>query len=155
MTDTNRPIDSWLEATVSAAAEFCQTVLGTEMTLVEALAPSELPVTGCFVSIIDATGSAQVGMASDEAGCQALAQALFATEETLSEADVTDALGEIANVLAGGVKKRLQEGQSPMTLGLPMVMEGRIRPTDRQILVCANVQLGGVMARLVIVSAKD
>jgi chemotaxis protein CheX len=146
-----------MEATVSAAEELCRTALGTVMVVKnDSLPPQEtMPLTGCFVSIIDESGAAQVGMASDESGCQALAQALVDTDEILSEADVTDALGEIANMLAGGVKKRLQTDPNTMRLGLPIIMEGRIRPTDRQTLTYANVQLGEAMARLVIVSSKE
>lgn len=155
MTDGARPISSWLEATVSAAAELCQTTLGTELVVAEHGVPLETGMTGCFVSIFDDVGSVEVGMASDPAGCQSLAQALFASDEPLSDADVTDALGEIANMLAGGVKKRMQVNDTPMQLGLPIVMDGRIRPTDRQNLLCSNVQLGDVIAQLVIVSGKD
>jgi CheY-specific phosphatase CheX len=155
MTNNARPINSWLEATVSAAAELCQTTLGTELVIAEHGVPLGAEVMGCFVSIFDDTGSVEVGMAADPAGCQTLAQSLFASDEPLSDADVTDALGEIANMLAGGVKKRLQIENTPMQLGLPIVMDGRIRPTDRQDLVCSNVQLGDVVAQLVIVSSKD
>src|ERR1700690_4029619 len=96
-------LDVWLHATVDAASEFATTTL--DCVLESVTSNGELPVdlTGCFVALVGEEGSLQIGLASDTAGCQTLAKALFASDDDLPEEDVGDALGEIANVIAGGV----------------------------------------------------
>lgn len=146
------PLDDWMKATVDAAAEFSTTTLEAPLSTLES---SNLPLdlTGCFVALVGEEGSLQIGLASDSSGCMTLAKALFASEEDLPDNDVGDALGEIANIVAGGVKKRMA-GQVPLALGLPIVMEGHIRLTDRQQIVQLDVSLGDVPTRLLIVSNK-
>jgi chemotaxis protein CheX len=147
-------LDDWLKAMVEAAAEFATTTL--DATLEPSDTTNELPLdlTGCFVALVGEEGSLQVGLASDATGCQSLAKALFASEEDLPDEDVGDALGEIANIIAGGVKKRMAIVQLALALGLPIVMEGHLRISERQQLAQADVKLGEVPVRLLIVCGK-
>ena len=146
-------LNDWLHATVDATSEFSSTTLGAPLTPLES---SNLPIdlTGCFVALVGEEGSLQIGLASDGAGCQTLAKALFGSDEDLPEEDVGDALGEIANIVAGGVKKRMASGEILLALGLPIVMEGHIRLTERQQIAQIDVLLGEVPTRLLIVSNK-
>jgi len=147
--------EDWLRATVEATSEFCETTLAMEMrTGVDA---PRLPdnLTGCFVALVGSEEALQIGLASDPAGCQTLACTLFAAEEELSESDVSDALGEIANILAGGVKKRMAETFGGMSLGLPIVMEGHLRVTDRQHIAQLDIALGEVPVRLLVVCSRE
>lgn len=148
-----QPLSDWMKATVDAASEFSSTTLGASLMV---LRGSNLPIdlTGCFVALVGEEGSLQIGLASDSAGCMTLAKALFASDDDLPEEDVGDALGEIANIIAGGVKKRMATGQVPLALGLPIVMEGHIRLTERQQIAQLDVSLGDVPIRLLIVSNK-
>jgi len=147
------PLNAWLNATIEATAEFSTTTLDAPLT---ALDSSNLPLdlTGCFVALVGEVGSLQIGLASDSVGCQTLAKALFGSDEDLPEEDVGDALGEIANIVAGGVKKRMASGEISLALGLPIVMEGHIRLTERQQIAQVDVLLGQVQTRLLIVSSK-
>jgi CheY-specific phosphatase CheX len=145
----------WLDATVSAMAEICSTTLAMDIrTGVEA---PKLPenLTGCFVALVGQDDSLQVGLASDAAGCQTLARTLFAADDELSDTDVNDALGEIANILAGGVKTRMAATHTGISLGLPIVMEGHLRVTDRQQVVQLDIALGEVPVRLLVVCSRD
>lgn len=145
----------WLKATVDATAEFCETTLAMEMRA--GVDAPKLPanLTGCFVALVGHEEALQVGLASDPAGCQTLARALFAADDELSESDVSDALGEIANILAGGVKKRMSDAHGGMSLGLPIVMEGHLRVTDRQQIAQLDIALGEVPVRLLVVCSRD
>ena len=51
-----------------------------------------------------------------------VARAMLATEE-VSDEDVTDAVGELVNMVGGNVKSLMS---SPSTLGLPIVLRGRV-----------------------------
>jgi len=148
-----QPLDGWMNATVEAASEFSTTTLGAPLATLQT---SALPVdlTGCFVALVGEEGSLQIGLASDAAGCMALAKALFGSDDDLPEEDVGDALGEIANIIAGGVKKRMTSGQVPLALGLPIVMEGHIRLTERQQVAQLDISLGDVPTRLLLISNK-
>jgi CheY-specific phosphatase CheX len=152
MTST-QPLSGWMNATVDAASEFSSTTLGAPLATLET---SELPkdLTGCYVALVGEEGSLQIGLASDSAGCMTLAKALFGSDDELPEEDVGDALGEIANIIAGGVKKRMTTGQVPLALGLPIVMEGHIRLTERQQVAQLDVSLGHVPTRLLLISNK-
>jgi hypothetical protein len=148
-------LDVWLKATVDAASEFASTTLDAPLQSPDV--SGELPpdLTGCFVALVGDEGSFQIGLASDVAGCQTLARTLFASDEDLPESDVSDALGEVANIVAGGVKKRMATVQQPLSLGLPIVMEGHIRITERQQIAQLDVRLGQIPVRLLIVSHKE
>lgn len=146
---------AWLEATRSAAEEFSETSLGVGLGDLQATRALPGNLTGCFVALVGQEESLQIGLATDSFGCQTLAQTLFAAEEELSEADVTDALGEIANIMAGGVKKRRSESHGGMLLGLPIIMEGHVRVTDHQQMVTLDIAMGEVPVRLLVVCNRE
>jgi CheY-specific phosphatase CheX len=148
-------LDECLRATLDATAELAKATLGVELTTTASDA-YELPpkLTGCCVALVGEAGSLQIGFASHPAGCQTFAKILFASNEVLPEEDVSDALGEIANIIAGGVKKRMVSGQPPLAIGLPIVMEGHIRLTERQRILDVEVKLGEVPVRLFIIGNK-
>ena len=148
-------LDAWLSATLDAASEFATTTLEAALESVDKGDGLALDLTGCFVALVGEEGSLQVGLASDAVGCQTLAKALFASDEDLPDTDVSDALGEIANIIAGGVKKRMATLQLPLSLGLPIVMEGHLRLTERQQMAQMDVRLGKTPARLLIVCNKE
>lgn len=146
---------AWLKAASEATAELSRTTLG--MSLREHSNLRRLPdtLTGCYVALVGHEESLQIGLASDVAGCKALAQALLSTKEELREADVSDALGEIANILAGGAKKRRSHVRSDMSLGLPIVLDGHVRMSDKQELAHRDVAVGDVPVRLLVVCNRE
>ena len=148
-------LDDWLKATVDAASEFAATTLGDSLCVAEPGSKMSRDLTGCFVALVGDEGALQIGLAANPAGCQILAQALFASDEVLSDEDVSDALGEIANIIAGGVKKRMATVQLSLAIGLPIVMDGHLRLAERQQMVTSEVRLGQVPVRLLIVGNKE
>jgi CheY-specific phosphatase CheX len=152
---TTNDITTWLDATADAMAELCSTTLAMELR--KDVGSPKLPsnLTGCFVALVSQDDSLQIGLASDAAGCQILARALFASDSELNETDVNDALGEIANILAGGVKTRMASTRRGITLGLPIVMEGHLRITDRQQVSELDVAVNEVPVRLLVVCSRN
>jgi CheY-specific phosphatase CheX len=148
-------LDDWLKATVDAASEFASTTLGDTLQLAEQGSKMSQDLTGCFVALVGDEGALQIGLAANPEGCQILAQALFASDEELPEEDVSDALGEMANIIAGGVKKRMATVQLSLVIGLPIVMDGHLRLAERQQMVTSDVRLGQVPVRLLIVGNKE
>lgn len=148
-------ISAWLTAVMDAAAEFTETTLGLELGDPSKVRKLPENLTGCFVALVGQEERLQIGLASDPEGCQTLARTLFAADEELPDSDVTDALGEIANIMAGGVKKRRGEINTGMTLGLPIVMEGHVRIADRQEVAHVDTAVGDVPVRLLVICNRD
>jgi len=147
--------DDWLRATVEAAGELCDTTLGVALNQCQHQARLPENLTGCIVALVGVEESIQVGLASDSQGCQSLARALFCSDEDLPESDVADALGEIANIVAGGVKKRKSHSHSAMVLGLPLVMVGQLRLSERQVLAQNDVLMGDIPVRVWVICNRE
>lgn len=149
-------MNPWLDATSNAAQELAETALGCEFSIDSATDRIDgADLTGCFIALAGEETSVQIGVASDGDGCQALAQSLLGEESALPEADVTDALGEIANILAGGVKKRMAGADPTMRLSLPLVLQGTLHVTEHQKLALIPVHFGEIPARLLVVRGVE
>jgi CheY-specific phosphatase CheX len=63
----------------------------------------------------------------DPGGARRIAAGMLCSEtpEGLSESEVVDALGEIANMVMGGVKTRLQDQIKDIVMSIPSVIQGR------------------------------
>lgn len=142
-----------VEATSDAARELAEVSLGLGVTIERGELPSGL--TGGYIALVGDESCVEIGIAADERNCVALAQALLQMDEELTESDVADALGEIANIMGGGVKKRLVRQHPGMQLGLPLVVRGRLLPGDRQQVAYVGVRLGDIPAQLVILQKKE
>ena len=78
------------------------------------LLTASVSVAGAWIGhiVVETSGAAARGIA---------AAMLALQDEELTEADVTDAMGEIANVVGGNVKSAVPD---PSTLSLPLVVRG-------------------------------
>lgn len=82
----------------------------------------------CHVSaMIGLTGglSAMLGIHCPSAVGLAVAGAMLGMEPEEINADVKDALGEIANMLAGGIKERLRSENIDLELAIPTAITGQ------------------------------
>ena len=61
---------------------------------------------------------------------------------SLSEAEVTDAVCEVVNIAAGHVKARLSEAHAGLTLGLPLFVQGAVKPRDGMSVDVFDVKTG-------------
>ena len=85
-------------------------------------------VLGCHVSaMIGLTGgfSAMLGIHCPEAVGLGITGAMLGMEIEEIDADVKDALGEIANMLAGGLKERFSSEDIPLELAIPTAISGK------------------------------
>jgi CheY-specific phosphatase CheX len=117
--------------------------------------PVSMP--GAFIPLIGPSESVQIGLVSSQEGCHHLAQALLQGDVTqqLSAADMADALGEAVNILAGFVKRNIQEHVHPVQLGLPLFVNGHLETSDRVRAAVTHLQLGPVRGALVILRAAE
>ena len=117
-------IDQALEAASSATKEFCDTVLSMELNVRASEGPESESGnlrTQVSVSLVGADVAFQLIMITGDKSCRTFSRALFGMEdgEEVSDQDVADGMGEVANIIAGGLKSRLVDDYPGLTLGLP------------------------------------
>ena len=147
------PAERWLDALVASTLEAAGAALGCpDARLVETRRALPSGGAGAYMPLI-ADQSLQIALVASEAGCQALAKMLLGmapTDEDLPSGDVADAVGEIVNVVAGGVKSRMAAAEPGIRLGLPIFIHGHIERTEHIDAVVADVLLGDQPAELLV-----
>jgi hypothetical protein len=112
---------------------------------------------GAYIGLVAPQGAFQVGIAADDAGCQLLARSLLSMPESdppLADAELADAVCEIANIVAGGFKGRVREQAGPLTLGLPVFFHGPAQATEHTGVLVSVVGLGSTSVGLLIVHPR-
>ena len=86
-------------------------------------------VAGSYMPMVGPKYSMYVGWTAGERERCALARAFLGmgADESVSPADVEDALGELVNILGGGVKRRMLAQVPQLVVGLPFFAGGRMR----------------------------
>ena len=99
----------------------------------------------------DWTGTVTLEMAPTTAETAARTMLLL---DTVEEADVTDALGELVNMIGGNIKSLLPSGS---TLGLPIVSHEPLRPAPTEVMEHYRVELtwAGTPIRIRVWSGQD
>ena len=115
-------------------------------------------LSGSFIALAGEREAVQVGLSGTPEGCRALAGALLQMppeeSSSMEHAEVADAVGEVVNIAAGGVKQRLLPALGAITLGLPIFIHGQVAATDRVETVVAQVQLAGHTFAVVVVRSR-
>lgn len=145
---------AWLERVLEAAEEVAQTSFDCVANDVRS-AEKGLPhgKQGSLLVVQRGAESVHLGVMSDEDGCVALTRALLQMEddEEVAEEDVTDAVGEIINILAGVVQRSLDGHGAPVSLGLPVYVRGDVSAPSRAEALSVNLNLGPARADLIVV----
>ena len=145
-----------MEALTEATAEVATTALGFETTVLGPQVANVSAPRGAYLSLLASTEPLQIAFFAEAAGCQVLAKALLGmdpAEDDLPDGDVSDAMCELVNMLAGGVKRRMADPSS-VSVGLPMFVAGHPLPNQHQEINARQVEIGSVPASLMLVTAK-
>lgn len=153
MTTARIPVQEWQQAMLEATRRTAAASLGYEHCEWMG-AREQLPAETCgsYLPVISQENSIQLALVSDDAGCRRLAQALLGMSEgdELSSGDVADAVGEICNIIAGGVKILLHDKDTELKLGLPLFIHGHVQNTVLLESAVAEVKIGPVDAYFVV-----
>ncbi len=148
MSVTTATTQDWLDTVVAASKELAETALGFDGVEVMGMRETQVPTTGsALIALVGEESSVQIGLTSDNEGCQQIARALLAMEpdeEDLEEADVADAIGEVVNILAGQVKTEMSEKGFSLNLGFPIYVHGYVKKTDGMEMKIADVRMGSI-----------
>lgn len=93
----------------------------------------------------------QMALLVDNASSRHLSAAMLIEEpDSLTDHDVSDAMGEILNVAGGILEEALNSWHTTVDLGLPVVFEGRLVLPHDVTVVSANVLIDDIPAELVL-----
>jgi Chemotaxis phosphatase CheX len=146
-----------LDALTESASELTSTVLGGLVFQALGACSDFGAGNGAYLGLVAQEEPIQVGILVDGAGCQLLSKALLGmepTDEDLPPSDVSDAMCEIINIIAGGLKRRVSE-QMPVTMGLPIFVSGHPLPNQQQAVLARSLKIGEVAASVILLTQKQ
>lgn len=155
MIDTKMAISEWLDATVDAAKETAETMLGYEtVTTIEMSDGWPDKLSGSYIPLVSEEYKLQIGLISDSMGCSELAEKLLGMEPPSKE-DIADSVGEIMNMIAGGVKNRVNDRATSLKIGFPIYVVGSIHVSDNMEKAIAEVRFDNTKAKIVILQLRN
>ncbi len=89
-----------------------------------------------------------LGVCCNMTGARAIAAGMLCMDspDELADDDLVDAMGEIANMVMGAVKTRIQDNYQSILISVPSVVQGRelrSRPNEGMVQVAATTCAGG------------
>ncbi len=143
-------MSDWVAAMAAASTELA---LSLGIDGVELLGWHDVPPTGmagAYIPLLAEDQTLQLALLASPSGCADLARLLLGmeSEEAVSDADIADAVGELVNIVAGGVKQRMQDAAGGLRLGLPVFIHGYVQPTQQLEVSLASTRIGEVDAHL-------
>jgi CheY-specific phosphatase CheX len=155
MTLSIKDIGTWSEAFIESVEELGETFLG-EVELIVQKEEHELPerIMGSFVQVVGPEGPVLLGVTGSPETCDGLARLMLQMEpnEEIDQMDMTDALGEIINIAAGGIKNRLSPTLGDIELGLPLFVTGALRAIGHIEVRASHSTLGCFPCTLVVLA---
>ncbi len=109
---------------------------------------------GSFIQLVSPKSPVLIGLIGPDNTCYALGRQMLGMEpsEDLTESDMTDAMGEIINVAAGGLKTRLPPEVGSVELGLPLFLNGSLRASGNVAAEVATAQIGSHFCAFLVLS---
>jgi CheY-specific phosphatase CheX len=136
-------------------AEVAKTALGVDEVVTLERTEAALPqYQGAYLGLVALRGALQIGIASDEAGCQSLSKGLLGMgegEPALPAEELADAFCEIVNIVAGGFKSRVRERAGSLTMGLPVFFHGPAQATGHTAVKVSLARVGTMKVALLLV----
>ena len=150
MNTAQATMDQWLNSLVDSTEEVIRTGLGFKgVRTLNKQATVPKNGYGAYMPLLSDDLSLHIAISSDLSGCQILAKALLGLgpeAKNLSEPDIADAMGEIANMIAGLFKRQMTAEYQGLKLGIPVFVVGHIGVAEVQEMVVAKVRMGPVTA---------
>lgn len=148
-------LNEWIGAVADALGEVSTTTLGYEACALGERRDDNPELTGAYIALVGERNAVQIAVAAPAAVAAQLSAALLGMEpeeaEELSDGDIADGIGELVNMVAGGVKTRLSERDGGIQLGLPFVVEGRVERASSTKVACFNASLGEAEVVLIVI----
>jgi CheY-specific phosphatase CheX len=155
---TTMTVTDWVDAALEAAMEVATSALACDV-VERATAPGSALVApfGAYVPLLATDSRLQIGVIADRTACEAMARALLgmAPDEAFgADCDVRDAIGEIANMVAGGVKTRMNGRVPGLQMGLPLCVSGHIEQLGGAEYADADLLFGDVRMAVMVLRSS-
>ena len=149
----------WRTAVEGAAGEIASCALSFPGAVVQDPVGLERAISliGAHIPLIGDGSAYDLALVASPESCKALARAILcmAPDGPVRDAEVADAIGEIVNMLGGGVKRRMAGSRAvDLLLGLPIFMHGYIEPTERMTVTCLPTKLGPIETMVLIAGSR-
>lgn len=150
----------WLDAAAASARDVGAGALGVSESEWTGPSSNKLPgsLCGIYIPLLTEGLALQLGVLATREVCGSLASRLIAGGEAgeplESDSDVFDAVGEVANLIAGNVKVLLAD-QVQIRVGVPLALSGRVIPLGASQSVHGNLKLGDSSIWLVITGTRS
>jgi hypothetical protein len=143
---TAAAVSDWVAAMADASTELA---LSLGIDGVEVLGWHDVPPTGmagAYLPLLAEDQTLQLALLATPDGCADLCRLLLGLDpsDEVSDADVADAVGELVNIGAGGVKQRMQDAAGGLRLGLPVFINGHVQRTQQLEIALASARFGEV-----------
>jgi hypothetical protein len=147
--------EAWAAAAAAVTGELSEGMLGLGEHAV--LGPVDRPdgeLCGAYLPLHTPEGAMYLGILSDTSGIRALANAVLGEEPEaeIEDAELIDAVGEVANIVGGQMKCRV-DGGGPAQLGLPIFAWKPVETPSGAVQRAVRLMLGAVPATIVVVSS--
>ncbi len=145
--------DPWISSALEAAAELAETSLGTEDIQIVRQSQEITGSFGAYIPLILEEGAIHVGVIASQENCIALTRMLLwmePDEEDPSPSDVADSIGEIANILSGGIQRRMVKDYPFSHIGLPVFVDSHVAAPENMSAHVILLQIADVLVELAI-----
>jgi len=154
---TKLPLRHWRTAIAAAAKDVAVYALSFSSAAVKDPVGLEAATAmiGAHIPLIGAGQAYDLALVASADDCQLLSRAILCLGPgpTLPDPVIADAIGELANMLAGSMKRGLSSLGTELALGIPIFIHGYLQPTDRLSVVAFPTRLG--MINTVVLVAGD
>jgi len=148
----------WRTAVEGAATEIATYALSQPGAVVQDPVGAEraCAMIGAHIPMIGGGQAFDLGLVALAEDCKALSRAILcaAPDAPLRDAEVADAVGEIVNMLAGSVKRRMSGLRVDLELGLPLFLHGYIQPSDRLTVIALPTRFGTIDTMVLIAGQR-
>jgi hypothetical protein len=145
--------EEWAAAAAALTGELSEGMLGLgEHSVIGPVERPERELCGAYLPLHTTQGALYLGILSDATGIRALANALLGEEPEaeIADAELIDAVGEVANIVGGQMKTRV-DGGGPAQLGLPIFAWKPVEAPSGAVQRAVRIMMGSVAATVVVV----
>jgi hypothetical protein len=158
MSTSKLTLGHWRSAVEGAATEIATRALSFPGVVVHDPVGVERSVAmiGAHIPLVGGGQAFDMALVSSAQGCEALSRAILCLDPhpAIRDVEIADAIGEIVNMLAGSMKRRLAGHGAHLALGLPIFVHGHMQRSDRLSVITLPVRFGPVDTMVLIAGSR-